>query len=227
MYEYMHMKGIHKQTYGDQITEYIKSCILKGEFGPGDKINEVEIATRLKVSRAPVREALQHLSQTGLLISIPQKGKFIAALTAKEIKDSYFTSGVLEGAAVATTVHLFTEDDFATLEKLIDAMDNFAKSNASMEKIAALDDAFHECLFSRCDNELMGLLSRRSCRGISSFLLYRQWCRAFRADEMPGRHRTILDAVKSGDKAGIETTLREHYQDAGQRMALHGSDVAG
>lgn len=219
------MKGIHKQTYSDQIMEYIKACILKGEYEPGDKINEVDLATRLKVSRAPVREALQHLAQTGLLISIPQKGKFIAALTAQEIKDSYFTGGVLEGAAVATTAHLFTAEDFAAMEKLVDDMARYAQEGISMEKIAALDDAFHERLFCRCDNSLIRQLSRRSCQGISKFLLYKYWCKAFQADEMYSRHKTILEAVKSGDAARIEKTLRDHYQDAGKRMAVHGIET--
>lgn len=219
------MKGIHKQTYSAQITEYIKSRILKGEYEPGGKINEVELASRLQVSRAPVREALQHLAQTGLLVSFPQKGKFIAALTAKEIRDSYFTGGVLEGAAVATTAHLFTKDDFATLEGLVDDMAQLAAEAASMERIAALDDAFHDRLFSRCDNTLIRQLSRRSCQTISKFLLYRHWCRAFQPDEMHVRHKVILDAVKSGDPALIEKTLREHYQEAGRRMAVHGSDA--
>ncbi|CAK7031362.1 MAG: HTH-type transcriptional repressor RspR [Desulfovibrio sp.] len=225
LYTYPVMKGIHKQTYGDQITEYIKACILNGEFKPGDKINEVDLATRLKVSRAPVREALQHLTQTGLLISVPQKGKFIAALTAKEIEDSYFTGGVLEGAAVAETASLFTDDDITALTRLVRDMDLLAKEAASMEKIAALDDAFHERLFSRCDNFLLRRLSRRSCQGISKFLLYKQWCNAFKPEEMAPRHQIVLDAVLSRDPARIERALREHYKEAGRRMAVHGSDI--
>lgn len=78
------MQSIHKQTYGDQITEYIKSRILKGEFGPGDKINEVDIATRLKVSRAPVREALQHLAQTGSSLPSRKKGNLSPRLPPRK-----------------------------------------------------------------------------------------------------------------------------------------------
>jgi DNA-binding GntR family transcriptional regulator len=133
---------------------------------------------------------------------------------------------VLEGAAVAAMAHLFTPEDFAAMEKLVDDMARYAEEGVPMEKIASMDDAFHERLFSHCDNALIRQLSRRSCQGISKFLLYKYWCKAFRADEMHGRHKSILDAVKRGDAARIEKTLRDHYQDAGMRMATHGSDLS-
>lgn len=219
------MEYIHKQTYSDQITEFIKNCILNGEYVPGDKINEVDLSTRLKVSRAPVREALQYLTQIGLLVSVPQKGKFIANLTAKEIRDSYFTGGVLEGAAVASTIHLFTDGDFAALTRLVADMHRMASSGESMCVLAEVDNAFHDLLFSRCDNMLLRQLSRRSCQGISKFLLYPRWCNAFDAKEMHGRHKEILDAALSRDPARIETTIRDHYIESGRRMARFGSDV--
>lgn len=219
------MTGIRKQTYGDQITEYIKECILRGEFRAGDKINEADLATRLKVSRAPVREALQHLAQTGLLVSVPQKGKFIASLTAREIQDSYFTGAVLEGAAVASTIHLFTDDDFAGMEKLLNEMASLARTNCEMCTIAELDTAFHEFMFMHSENKLIRTLSRRSCLSISKFLLYRDWCASFTPDEMYDRHKIVLDAVKSRDPRRIEGTIREHYVEAGRRLSKFGSDA--
>lgn len=219
------MQEIRKQTYGDQITEFIKQCILNGEYAPGDKINEMDLAGRLKVSRAPVREALQHLTQTGLLVSVPQKGKFIASLTAKEIRDSYFTGGVLEGAAVASTIHLFTDEDFTAMENVVGEMDKLAKNQVCMYTIAELDNAFHDIMFSRCDNTLLRQLSRRSCQGISKFLLYPRWCKAFVPDEIHGRHKELLEAVRTRDPRRIETTVREHYIEAGRRMEKYGSDI--
>ncbi len=220
------MQGIRKQTYSDQIREYIKKCILDGEYAPGDKINEVEIATRLKVSRAPVREALQHLSQSGLLVSVPQKGKFITSLTAKEIRDSYMTGGILEGAAVASTIHLFTDEDFRGMAELVTTMKQRAGEPDAIHIIAELDNAFHEYMFSRSENTLLRQLSRRSCQGLSKFLLYRYWSKVFVPGEMHGRHKTVLDAVMSKDPAHIERTIREHYAESGERMARYGSDVA-
>ncbi len=219
------MRGIQKLTYSDHIREYIKNCILNGEYNPGDKVNEMDIATRLNVSRAPVREALQHLVETGLLVSVPQKGKFITSLTAKEIYDSYITGGILEGATVASTIHLFTGGDFAAMEKLVTEMERKAKEPNAIHVLAELDNAFHDHMFSRSDNKLMRALSRRCCQGISKFLLYRVWSTVFDPEEIHRRHKVILDAVITRDGALIEATIRAHYMEAGKRIARCGSDV--
>ena len=218
-------QGILKQTYSDQITEYIKACMLKGEFVPGDKVNEVDLAGRLGVSRAPIREALQHLAESGLLVSIPQKGKFITNLTSKEIRDSYFTGGVLEGAAAASTIHQFTGEDFATMKEIVDLMDTCKNRVDVTEVIAELDNAFHEHMFTYSDNSLLRKLSRRSCQGISKFLLYNKWNKAFSSQEMHERHTRVYQAMISRDPITIEHVIREHYIESGERMARYGSDV--
>ncbi len=221
------MKGIVKQTYSEQITEFIKQCMLRGEFAPGDKINEVDLASRLSVSRAPIREALQHLTLTGLLVSVPQKGKFIASLSAREIHDSYFTGGVLEGVAAAAAAASFTEADFAAMQGIVRAMGDCEGSPDAAQRISSLDTAFHDRIFAHSDNELLEALSRRSCQGISKFLLYRAWQQAFTPTEMRDRHQTVLDALKTRDPARIEATMREHYLECGRRMSRHGSDRNG
>ena len=98
------MNDFRKTTYSDQVAEYVKNRILSGNLAPGAPLNEVAIASELSISRAPVREAMQILIRDGLVESLPQKRKNVMALTAKQIKNSYFTGGVLEAAAVVMAV---------------------------------------------------------------------------------------------------------------------------
>ena len=63
-----------RQTYSGQVVEFIKRCILDGELAPGEQVKEVILSERLGISRAPIREALQILTQDGLITSEPQKG---------------------------------------------------------------------------------------------------------------------------------------------------------
>ncbi len=218
------MKGIKKQTYSDQIIEFIQQSILRGDFSPGDKINEVDLASRLSVSRAPIREALQQLAVTGLLVSTPQKGKVIAALSAKEIADSYFTGGVLEGAAAASSIRLFTSEDFFRMREIVDEMAAAEGRPDAASRVSALDTAFHDHIFSHSDNALLRALSRRSCQSISKFLLYRAWQRAFTPAEMRDRHHVVLQALQTRDPVQVERTIREHYQECGRRMSRYGAD---
>lgn len=213
------------KTYSAQIIEYIKDAILRGELGPGDKVNEAHFASRLSISRAPIREALQMLVQEGLIISIPQRGKFITSLTAKEIQDSYFTGGVLEGAAVAAAADQFTDDDFNKLQGIIDQMKHLAENGENRDKLAPLDNAFHDILLSKTDNKLLIELSHRSCRGISKFLFFKHWRKQFTTKEHYMRHQTVLDVLRTKNPVAVEKCIRQHYVDAGERMKKFGSDV--
>ncbi|MCG8473127.1 MAG: GntR family transcriptional regulator [Desulfobacterales bacterium] len=210
------------KTYSEQVTEYIKRSILEGSLNPGDKVNEVHVAATLSISRAPVREALQMLAREGLIISIPQKGKFINCLTKKQIKESYFTGGVLEGAAVAGSIERFTGDDLKALSEVVERMEQVASMETAADHMPALDDRFHEILFSRTDNTLLIELSRRYCHGLSKFLLFRHWRNLFSPRTVWDRHKRILDAVTTRDPHTIEHALREHYIEAGERMSRFG-----
>lgn len=219
------MIEIKKQTYSEQVADHIRQGILNGEYKPGDQIKEVVLAARLSISRAPIREALQILSQEGLIVSEPQKGKHVTALTAKEIKDSYFTGGVLEAAAVARALPDYAPEDIRKLEEIVDAMKHVADQGLPVEHVAELDNRFHRVLFSRVDNALLVELCRRSCQGISKFLLFRHWIKLFPVHEIHMRHQAILDAVRSGEPLQLEACIRKHYIDAGEKMAYFGVDV--
>lgn len=208
-----------KQTYTDLIVTYIKQSILDGTYKPGTKVKELVIAKKLSISRAPIREALQILIKEGLVVWIPQKGKFITELNPKQIQDSYFTGGILEAAAVCSVIHKYTAGDIKKLEELAEKMRLVAENGEPIEKIAPLDDKFHKILFSRIDNELLLEFCRRACQGISKFLLFKYWIQLYPVEEVYWRHKVIVDALKQGDVYELEACIRNHYLDAGKRMS--------
>ena len=75
------------------------SLILKGELVPGQRINEPDVASRLRVSRVPVREALRELESSGLVVSRKHSGVFVRQLQAAEIGELYQMRGLLDGFA--------------------------------------------------------------------------------------------------------------------------------
>ncbi|WP_136798215.1 GntR family transcriptional regulator [Desulfosediminicola ganghwensis] len=210
--------GFEKHTYTERVVNYIKECILNGTYKPGNKVKELTIAQELSISRAPVREALQVLIQEGLVIWIPQKGKFITKLNSEQIRNSYFTGGILEGAAVAQAVDLYTDRDYKRLEAINEKMLEVTESKNSFEAFAALDDKFHKILLSKIDNDLLKEFCKRSCQGISKFLLYKYWIAIFTPDEVYVRHKKIVDALKERNADKLEKVIRAHYIDIGERI---------
>jgi DNA-binding GntR family transcriptional regulator len=219
------MNNFKKTTYSDQVADYVKNRILSGDLVPGVPITEVAIASELSISRAPVREAMQRLIREGLIESHPHRGKNVTALTAKQIKNSYFTGGVLEAAAVAKVLDNYTDKDIAELERIIAKMNDIAINNGSVSDQAPLDNAFHDLLFSRIDNDLIVELCHRACQGISKFLLYKEWVKLFSAKKVYERHKEIVDALKTKDPLIVERVIRSHYMESGERMSAFGVDV--
>ena len=58
----------------DRIELRIRSAILSGAFGPGERLVESAIADHLSVSRGPVREALSALDREGIVVHVARKG---------------------------------------------------------------------------------------------------------------------------------------------------------
>ncbi len=219
------MNDFQKKTYSDQVADYVKTRILNGDLLPGDPITEMAIASELSISRSPVREAMQILVREGLIESHPQKGKNVTALTAKQIKNSYFTGGVLEAAAVAQALDHYTDEDISKLIQIVAKMKFIADNNGSVSDQTPLDGAFHDLLFSRIDNDLLVELCRRSCQGISKFLLYKHWLKLFPSRKIYERHAEIVDALKTKNPRIVERVIREHYIASGERMSAFGMDV--
>jgi len=211
-------------TYSEQVVKYIRDCILRGELSPGDKVKEVAIAEKLSISRAPIREAFQFLIQEGLLTSEPQKGKYITALSRHEILDNYFAAGVLQGAAITSTLHEFTPDDFQRLEHIVVQMETIADTDGDIEQIARLDDEFHTILLSKNKNKILSSLSWKFSHGITKSLLFKYWKNIYTNLEIHARHKLILDTIKNGNPWEIEECIREHYRENGRRLTVFGID---
>ncbi|MCO8649666.1 GntR family transcriptional regulator, partial [Burkholderia multivorans] len=65
---------LQSQSLAMIVQDMLERAIVSGDYAPGEKLNEVEIATKLNVSRGPVREAFRALEQAGLLRNEKNRG---------------------------------------------------------------------------------------------------------------------------------------------------------
>lgn len=91
--------------------------ILTGVYGPGDRIREVEIAQRLDISRAPVREALRMLEQDGLVELTPWRGARVIKLEVDQIADLFDLLGTVHGAVARFAVRHATDTELKRFYK--------------------------------------------------------------------------------------------------------------
>ena len=74
--------SLEVQSLTKSVLEYIRNRIITGDLVPGQRLNENELASRLKVSRPPIREAFRVLESEHLVVSVLRKldNKFCAVV---------------------------------------------------------------------------------------------------------------------------------------------------
>src|SRR5690606_29134640 len=98
-----------------QIASQLASAIAKGEFEPGHRFRETELAERFSVSRASIREALRLLEMRGIVNILPQKGARVTQLSSKELHDLF----AIRASLLATCSRLVAEQCDQTKAKAL------------------------------------------------------------------------------------------------------------
>lgn len=202
-----------KQTYAIQVSQFIRKMIQQGKLKPGDPVKENDLATFLNISRAPIREALQILTQDGLIISEPQKGKTIRVLSPKEIIDGYALTAILESEGIVMSLKEWTEDDNKDLLNILKKMENKSKEAADITELSELDELLHNMLLSHCTNDQLVENARRFSSNISKYLCREYWKKAFNPALFYSRHKIVVDAFFTKNPEIIRKSIFAHYND--------------
>lgn len=86
-----------KESAAATCLRFHKNSILSGELEPRVLYSETKLSAQIGISRTPMREALQSLSQDGYITIIPSKGFMIRQLNEKDMKDSIEIRCAIEG----------------------------------------------------------------------------------------------------------------------------------
>lgn len=93
------LASVRDTSLAKLVRDEMLGLILRGELAPGQRINEPDLAARLRVSRVPVREALRELESSGLVTARKHSGVFVRVLDGREVADLYDLRSVLDGHA--------------------------------------------------------------------------------------------------------------------------------
>lgn len=141
-------------TITDQVYSVIKENILNENLKPGQKIQELQIARELNVSRSPVRSAINELIGEGLLESIPNKCVFVRRLSEKDIVDAYEFRIVIEQFAIVKVIESLDDRIAARLTEFKKEFLSH-KRHQEIQEYLKVDTAFHEYLVNTAGNSII------------------------------------------------------------------------
>ena len=96
--------------------EWLRALIVAGELRPGRRVNQEELAQRIGLSVAPVREALRVLEQEGQVTYAPRRGYVVTELRMADLEEIYALRRLLEERAVRHALPALGDDALARIE---------------------------------------------------------------------------------------------------------------
>jgi DNA-binding GntR family transcriptional regulator len=135
-----------------RVKDTLLASILNGEFAPGDRITEPQVAERLKVSRVPVREALRELETAGLLESRKHIGVFVRRLSVDETRDLYGLRSLLEAHTCKVAAEKSDSNLILRLMSLLNQMGD-AATVGDLSGYYNGNLAFHWEIVAACGNQ--------------------------------------------------------------------------
>jgi DNA-binding GntR family transcriptional regulator len=196
-------------TLADQAYAELKQMIFDFALMPGDRCSESELAHRLKVSRTPLRQALQRLEREGFLQVMPKIGWQVAPLDFDTFDELYDLRVLIECHAAN---HLAEAEERAPLKVLADVwLAPPEERLADAAEVGRLDEQFHALLVQGSGNREMARVHRQITERIR-IIRRLDFTKPARVEATYDEHARILRAItrRRGDEA--QRLLRAHIE---------------
>ncbi|MBL8333108.1 MAG: FCD domain-containing protein [Rubrivivax sp.] len=208
---------LRQQSLASLAQQELERRILSGELAAGDKLNEVDVATALGISRGPVREAFSALSRAGLVRVEKNRGVFVRQVSLEEASEFYEVRAALEGLIGQLAARRIAIDEIEQLRGVVKRMHQVQKTRRGDEYFV-LNVEFHDILARAARNN--ALLA--NYRGVVNQLdLYRRATITRVAENIPlstAEHEAIVEAVAARDEQRAQALLTQHVLVSRERL---------
>ncbi len=199
------------RTLSDRVLQTLRQLIVEGELAPGTRLVDSELAERLQISRATVRDAFRRLQHEGAIVNYPYRGYFVAKFDTRDVADLLSLRGLLEGYAGKIAIDALTEADFAEMERVTGRIERL-EYQTDVQEIRELDIRFHDVVVERAGHPLLlELWSVLDSRLVVLNALSRDVLRMETADTAR-RHRAYIAELRSRDPERVARAAADHYQ---------------
>lgn len=205
-----------KEKRADIVYEQLRNHILSLDIDCDDPLTEEALATELKTSRTPIREAFRRLESEHMIEIVPYRGAFVKKLTLKDISEIFVIRKALEPVCAKTACAIIGPTDLIKIEESLDIADALLASDQIVAS-SLVGDSIHENLIKIANNsrilQIFSSLSLQLARlkKISTVV-----------PELTAKsniaHRDILSALKNKNAEGAADSMLEHLEHTEQMM---------
>jgi DNA-binding GntR family transcriptional regulator len=204
-------------TLSEELRAALEEMIVSGTLKPGERLDEVELAARFKVSRTPVREAVKALVATGLLEMKGRQGVTVATISIPILLEMFQMMGALEGLCAKLAARRALPNERAALRE-VHARLIATLATGDPERFYAVNSEFHDVLYDAAHTHFLANQTRALRRRVAAYRRY--------VTHQPGRmaatigeHEAIISAIERADAEAAFKAASDHVNLLGDDLA--------
>ena len=214
-----------KRARPQEVYERLRALIIDGRLAPGTRLVETDVASRLGVSRTPVRGALQRLQQEGYVVDSPtlqQTRPTVAPLTSEDAHELFLLVGAVEGLAASRAALGTSAERTALAAELADINEAFRAAAAAPRpdhgRIFELDERFHRCYMKAAGRRVRSLHDTVKPQAERYERLYVSMLTSELHTSVV-EHRAIVRAIRAGNAPAAQSAVETNWRNAAERLA--------
>jgi DNA-binding GntR family transcriptional regulator len=200
----LNLKSLKEQVY-----EYLRLQLQKGEIKPGTAINMEETSKKLGVSRTPLRDALFQLASEDFVTIIPRRGVVVNYLSLQDIKNYYEIIGSLESMALLLACPTMQDSDIKTMRTLTAWMSEALQRN-DFNAYYQNNLKFHNVFLNRCENPYLLKIVNNLKKRLYDFPRQEGFIKEWEEDSIK-EHQALLDLIEQKKYAEAARFMRDAH----------------
>ncbi|MFQ5769726.1 MAG: GntR family transcriptional regulator [bacterium] len=209
--------------------QFLRDKIITGELGPGEKLNEAILSTKLGISRPPLRESFRLLEKDHMVVNIPRKGTYVTELSTKDFVEGTQIREILECFAI----DLLKASDIRDMPKVTLALNKALNLPVPFNRVdpeqllnnmkVFLD--FHNCLVESSGNSRLTQVYHSVMWNLARYqFIY--FCVSGTVRRSLADHKRTLELIQNGSYEKAKEQLKEHIDYTGVVVKDRISDPA-
>lgn len=204
-------------TTVDELCETLRDHIIKGKYHPRFRLSQQALATELKVSRTPLREALARLAAEGLVVGEANRGMEVAPVNNDQAEQSYALRLLIEPPTIRAIVDDISKEDIESMQTILERMQRTAESHR-IQDFQQAHLRFHEATLRYYPDNFRELIQSLHTK------IYRHQRLYFSRPDVPESFiqvdRAFCDALSACDAVTARQNMEFHLTDAALGLVL-------
>jgi DNA-binding GntR family transcriptional regulator len=199
----------------DHVYRLVRHALIARTIKPGSRLVEAELASRLQVSRTPVRDALRRLEADGLLQRVGRGGLMAAEVQPDELEDIFRVRTELDGLAARLASERGDAQAWEGLRDRARALGRLAEqSGFSSFGFNQAHTAFHAVIYQLAFAPRVATMLQVRLLSLVEIASELSYVGDRRDEPVAAQHLELVDALASGDSARAAAAALEHCADA-------------